>query len=68
MDKEAANNFYPAATDYALLGDKDAAFTALERAAAEGQVLDAFKLDPELDNLRSDPRYADLLHRIGLSQ
>jgi len=67
-EKEAANNFYPAATDYALLGDKDAAFTALERAAAEGQVLDAFKLDPELDNLRSDPRYADLLHRIGLSQ
>jgi len=51
-----------------MLGDKDAAFAALERAASAGQSLDAFKLDPDFDNIRSDPRYADLLRRIGLQQ
>jgi eukaryotic-like serine/threonine-protein kinase len=67
-DKEAGGDHYGAAEDYAVLGTKDAAFAALERAAAEGQALDNFKLDPALDSLRSDPRYADLLRRIGLPQ
>jgi hypothetical protein len=67
-DKEAGGDYYGAAEDYAVLGAKDAAFVALERAAAEGQALDNFKLDPALDSLRSDPRYTDLLRRVGLSQ
>lgn len=67
-DKEAAGDFYDAGSDYALLGEKDAAFKALERAADAGQELDYFKLDPALDNIRSDPRYAALLRRIGLPQ
>jgi serine/threonine protein kinase/tetratricopeptide (TPR) repeat protein len=54
-DNEHVSDFYAAAQDYASLGEKDAAFAALERAAAEGQSLDNFKLDPTLDNLRSDP-------------
>jgi tetratricopeptide (TPR) repeat protein len=65
-DKEAGGDFYDAASDYALLGEKDAALTALERAADAGQQLDFFKLDPALDSIRSEPRYADLLRRIGL--
>jgi tetratricopeptide (TPR) repeat protein len=67
-DKEAAGDFYDAASDYALLGEKDAALTALERAADAGQQLDYFTLDPGLDSVRSDPRYTDLLRRIGLPQ
>jgi adenylate cyclase len=67
-DNEAQGDHYPAACDYAMLGEKDAAFAALEKAAAAGNYLDIFKLDPALDNIRSDPRYADLLCRIGLPQ
>jgi hypothetical protein len=65
---EAAGDHYGAATSYAMLGEKDAAFAALEQAAAAGNHIDTLKLDPALDNIRSDPRYADLLRRIGLPQ
>jgi serine/threonine protein kinase/tetratricopeptide (TPR) repeat protein len=67
-DKEVEGDYYDAACDYALLGAKDAALVALERAAAAGQQVDYLKLDPDLDNIRSDPRYADLLRRMGLPQ
>jgi len=67
-DKEAADNFYDAASDYALLGEKDAALTALERAADAGQQVAYFALDPALDSVRSDPRYKEVLRRIGLPQ
>jgi tetratricopeptide (TPR) repeat protein len=67
-DNEAAGYPYGAARDYAMLGEKDAAFAALEQASAVGNHLDTFKLDPALDNLRSDSRYANLLRRIGLPQ
>jgi len=68
QDKEVQDDYYDAACDYAMLGEKDAAFVALARAAAAGQQVDFLKLDPDLDNVRSDPRYADLLRRIGLPQ
>ena len=67
-DSEAAHRPYGAAASYALLGEKDAAFAALEQAVAAGNAVDMIKLDPALDNLRSDPRYATLLRRIGLPQ
>jgi len=51
-----------------MLGEKDVAFADLERAVAAGDHIDTITLDPALDNLRSDPRYADLLRRIGLPQ
>ena len=52
-----------------MLGDKDAAFEALEKAFAAARAFIAdINVDPIFDNLRSDPRYVDLLHRIGLPQ
>jgi TolB-like protein/Tfp pilus assembly protein PilF len=48
------------------LGEHDAAFRALERAADEGS-LPGFTLgNPELDPLRRDPRFARLAARFGL--
>jgi DNA-binding winged helix-turn-helix (wHTH) protein/TolB-like protein/Tfp pilus assembly protein PilF len=54
---------------YANLGDNGQAFAYLERAYAERDWLMTFlKVEPLLDGLRSDPRFADLLRRVGLPQ
>jgi eukaryotic-like serine/threonine-protein kinase len=51
----------------ALLGEKDKAFEILQKAYENHYfVVSELKVDPRFDSLRSDPRYADLLHRIGL--
>jgi tetratricopeptide (TPR) repeat protein len=58
---------YGIATVYAALGDKDQAFAQLEQAWAQRSFfLDFLKVDPELDSLRSDPRFQDLLRRMNL--
>jgi len=57
------------AADYAAIGDKDRAFAWLEKAYAEkSSFLPNIKGVPDFDILHSDPRYADLLKRMGLSQ
>ena len=58
---------YDVATIYALLGRKDDAFHWLDRAfkKREESLLE-LKVDPFLAALRSDPRFAALLHRIGV--
>jgi len=54
---------------YTRLGDRDSAFDWLERAYKEhSSWLNFVNTDPLYDPLRSDPRYADLLRRIGLPQ
>jgi hypothetical protein len=51
------------------LGDKDGAFIWLNRAAdLKHPAIGYIKVDPSLDPLRSDPRFADLMHRVGLPQ
>ena len=53
---------------YTGLGEKDTAFSWLEKGYKERSVWMAFlKVEPGFDSLRSDPRYQDLLHRVGLS-
>ncbi len=58
---------YFLATAYAGLGDKDKAFEWLETAYRErADWLAYLKVDPEMDRLRPDPRFQDLLRRVGL--
>ncbi|MBI3669740.1 MAG: protein kinase [Acidobacteria bacterium] len=52
---------------YSGLGDKENAFGWLEKAHAEHSVgLHTLKVHPVFDGLHSDPRFADLLRRVGL--
>jgi serine/threonine-protein kinase len=58
---------YLIASIYAGLGDKDKAFASLERAYEDRSwYMNHLKLDPELASLHSDPRFADLVRRVGL--
>ncbi len=51
------------------LDDKDNAFEWLERAHAEHSIgLQTLKVHPIFGGLRSDPRFQDLLRRVGLSR
>jgi serine/threonine protein kinase/tetratricopeptide (TPR) repeat protein len=54
---------------YAMLGEKDEAFAWLERAYEEGHdTVHNLKVEPQFDSIRSDPRYRDLLSRMGLPE
>jgi serine/threonine protein kinase/tetratricopeptide (TPR) repeat protein len=60
-------DFYQLATIYAGLGEKDEAFRMLEKGYEERSAgMLYLAIDPFWDGMRSDPRYADLLRRIGL--
>ena len=49
------------------LGETDSAFEALEKGVRDRDPLILYLgLDPTWEPLRSDPRYADLMDRIGL--
>jgi len=52
---------------YAGLGDKEQAFAWLDKAYQDRTLfLIWLKVEPQFENLRDDPRYNDLLRRIGL--
>ncbi len=52
---------------YAMAGEKERAFTLLEKAYEQRDpTLADLKIDPGFDNLRSDPRYMDLVKKVGL--
>jgi adenylate cyclase len=54
------------ARTYAALGEKDLAVQALEKAFAEREPMAWLNVDPEWDPIRADPRFQDLLRRVGL--
>jgi TolB-like protein len=55
------------AETYAILGDKEQAFAWLEKSYQEHEDFLVFlKIQPSFDNLRSDPRFAELVKRVGL--
>jgi TolB-like protein/DNA-binding winged helix-turn-helix (wHTH) protein len=56
------------ASAYALVGDKDNAFKWLDKAYEErdGADIMLLKCVPPFKSLRGDPRFADLLRRLGL--
>lgn len=57
---------YIMATLHAALGEKDKAFAELEKAyETREHYLIWIKVDPRLELLRDDPRFQDLLRRIG---
>jgi tetratricopeptide (TPR) repeat protein len=58
---------YSFAIVYAALGEKDNAFEQLERGNQDrGSDFTYVKVDPFLDSLHTDPRFADLIRRLGL--
>jgi serine/threonine-protein kinase len=70
--RELSNKRYVPSASFAIiyvgLGDKDQAFTWLEKAYEERSRLPMLKIDPIWDPLRADPRFKELLRRIGLPQ
>ena len=54
---------------YAAMGDKDQAFAWLEKGLKEkSDTIQYLKTSHMADSLRSDPRYADMLKRMGMPQ
>jgi serine/threonine protein kinase/Tfp pilus assembly protein PilF len=54
---------------YIGLDDKERAFASLERAyTARDLQLQFLGVDPNFDDIRSDPRFTELLRRVGLPQ
>jgi hypothetical protein len=71
--KQLSGQQYVPATNIALiyagLGEKDQAFAWLEKGYEQHAFpMQSLKPDPRWDNLRSDPRFADLLRRIRITQ
>ncbi|MFI5371305.1 MAG: protein kinase [Candidatus Eisenbacteria bacterium] len=70
MESQSAHHYvasYYVAQVLAALGERDAALAALERALDERvHWLAAIRLDPSLDSLRGDPRFDEIIRRVGV--
>ena len=69
LSAHAYVDFYWSGVIYAGLGDKDEAFRFLEKSYQEhSAALPYLAVDPFWYGMHSDPRYTDLLRRMGLPQ
>jgi hypothetical protein len=50
------------------LGDNEQALVWLDKAYDARSGLNFIKVNPTWDSIRSNPRFSDLLHRMGLPQ
>jgi len=67
--KTGGASAYTIATMYAELGEKDNAFQWLNTAFQEHNPdLLGLKTDSSFDPIRSDPRFAELVQKVGLPQ
>ncbi len=71
LDKLKSTKEYVSPTElaslYVGLGDKEGAIASLERAyAAHDLQMQYLKVIPHFDSLRSDPRFAGIIKRVGL--
>jgi TolB-like protein/Tfp pilus assembly protein PilF len=72
LKRRQQRGYVPAAAfvnAYLGLDDKEQAFVWFERAYQEkSNILQFLKVHPFFDPVRNDPRFADLVHRVGLDQ
>jgi TolB-like protein/Flp pilus assembly protein TadD len=70
LKKRKSTGYVPSAAfvnAYLGLGDKEQAFAALGQAVQEkSNILQFVKTHPYFDPIRSDPRFRELMHRVGL--
>jgi len=65
----ANSSAYNAATFYVALGEKDKAFAELNKSYENREPsMRSLKVDPLLDPLRDDPRFTELMRRMGFQQ
>jgi hypothetical protein len=70
-DVRSTNDYSPAevAVGCIAVGNTDEAFAMLERAYQERDLqLQYLRVDPHYDDIRQDPRFQNLLVRVGLVQ
>jgi TolB-like protein/predicted Ser/Thr protein kinase len=69
-EKRRKEQYFPPyiiASSYARLSEKEQAFELLEKGyEGRDEWLRFLRVEPAFDSLRSDPRYADLVRRVGL--
>jgi eukaryotic-like serine/threonine-protein kinase len=72
LKQEAARNYvqsFTFALIYIALGDKEEALNYLEKhMSSRAETASSYAVDPELDDLRSEPRFKEMLKRMNLPE